>query len=175
MKTLSLLLYILILQHLPSSDHAGCIFKWIRKIRSGVASVCLEHCGRNINIEKQADFGKGHGISLGTNSNLGIRCRVRGPLEIGDNVMMGPDVEILTNAHKIESTEIEMIYQGDLPPRKVRIENDVWIGMRSIIMPGVTIGQGSVIGAGAVVTKDVPPYCIVAGVPAKVIKQRKRN
>ena len=56
---------------------------------------------------------------------------------------------------------------------KVTIGNDVWIGMRSIIMPGVTIGNGAVIGAGAVVTKDVPDYAIVGGVPAKVIKYRK--
>lgn len=173
MKTLSLLLYILLLQHLPSSDHNGFIFRWIRKIRSSVAGLCLDYCGKNANIEQRADFGKGHGISLGANSNLGIRCRVRGPLEIGDNVMMGPDVEILTNAHNIDRTDIEMIFQGDQQPRGVHIGNDVWIGMRSIIMPGVTIGQGSVIGAGSVVTKDVPPYCIVAGVPAKVIKQRK--
>lgn len=55
----------------------------------------------------------------------------------------------------------------------VTIGNDVWIGMRSIIMPGVNIGDGSVIGAGAVVTKDVPAYAIVGGVPAKVIKYRK--
>lgn len=173
MKKLSLLLYILILKYLPSSDHSGLLFKLIRKIRSSVAGVCLEHYGKNINIERLADFGRGDGISLGTNSNLGIRCRVRGPLEIGDNVMMGPDVEILTHAHKIDSTEIEMIFQGDLPLRKVRIGDDVWIGMRSIIMPGVTIGKGCVIGAASVVTKDVPPYSIVAGVPARVIKQRK--
>lgn len=56
---------------------------------------------------------------------------------------------------------------------KVTIGNDVWIVMRSIIMPGVTIGNGAVIGAGAVVTKDVPDYAIVGGVPAKVIKFRK--
>ena len=56
---------------------------------------------------------------------------------------------------------------------KVTIGNDVWIGMRSIIMPGVKIGNGAVIGAGAIVTKDVPDYAIVGGVPAKVIKYRK--
>ena len=56
---------------------------------------------------------------------------------------------------------------------KVTIGNDVWIGMRSIIMPGVKIGNGAVIGAGAIVTKNVPDYAIVGGVPAKIIKYRK--
>lgn len=65
-----------------------------------------------------------------------------------------------------------MIEQG-MRTAPVTIGNDVWIGMRSIIMPGVNIGDGSVIGAGAVVTKDVPAYAIVGGVPAKVIKYRK--
>lgn len=57
--------------------------------------------------------------------------------------------------------------------KKVCIGNDVWIGMRSIIMPGVKIGDGAVIGAGAIVTKDVPAFAVVGGVPAKVIKYRK--
>ena len=86
--------------------------------------------------------------------------------------MMGPDVVILTHTHNIDRTDIPMGDQGSLVA-KVTIGNDVWIGMRSIIMPGVKIGNGAVIGAGAIVTKDVPDYAIVGGVPAKVIKYRK--
>ena len=97
---------------------------------------------------------------------------VHGPLTIGDNVMMGPDVVILTHTHNIDTPTLPMIEQG-MRTDPVTIGNDVWIGMRSIIMPGVNIGDGSVIGAGAVVTKDVPAYAIVGGVPAKVIKYRK--
>lgn len=58
-------------------------------------------------------------------------------------------------------------------PQKLLIDNDVWIGIRSIILPGVRIGEGTIVGAGAVVTKDVPPWSIVGGVPAKVIKRRR--
>lgn len=86
--------------------------------------------------------------------------------------MMGPDVAILTHTHRINRTDIPMGQQGSLV-KEVIIGDDVWIGMRSIIMPGVRVGNGAVIGAGAVVTKDVPDYAIVGGVPAKVLKYRK--
>ena len=113
----------------------------------------------------------GGGIIIGDGSGLGVNCLVHGPLEIGNKVMMGPDVVILTHTHNIDRTDIPMGDQGSRVS-KVTIGNDVWIGMRTIIMPGVKIGNGAVIGAGAVVTKDVPDYAIVGGVPAKVIKYR---
>lgn len=97
---------------------------------------------------------------------------VHGPLEIGDNVMMGPDVVILTHTHNIDRQDIPMGHQGSRIA-KVTIGNDVWIGMRSIIMPGIKIGNGAVVGAGAVVTKDVPDFAIVGGVPAKILRYRK--
>ena len=101
-----------------------------------------------------------------------MNCSVHGPLKIGDNVMMGPDVTILSQTHIIERTDIPMGKQG-MREARVIIGNDIWIGMRSIIMPGVKIGNGAVIGAGAVVTKDVPDYAIVGGVPARIIKYRR--
>lgn len=85
---------------------------------------------------------------------------------------MGPDVVILTHTHNIDRVDIPMGKQGSRVARVI-IGDDVWIGMRSIIMPGVKIGNGAVIGAGAVVTKDVPDFAIVGGVPAKIIKFRK--
>lgn len=114
----------------------------------------------------------GRGISIGSGNGLGINCAVHGPLKIGDNVMMGPDVSILTHTHNIERTDIPMGQQG-MRVSEVVIGNDVWIGMRVIIMPGVKVGNGVVIGAGAVVTKDVPDYAIVGGVPTRIIKFRK--
>ena len=135
--------------------------------------MCFDKCGKNVNIERCADFGTGRGITIGENSGLGIECCVRGPLEIGNDVMMGRWVNIMTNSHDTSRTDIPMNRQGNLPKRKVTIGSDVWIGNRVIILPGVTIGNGVIIGAGAVVTKDVPDYAVIGGVPASIIKFRK--
>ena len=135
----------------------------------------FQDCGKNINLEQKANFGTGENISIGDNSGLGLRSYVRGPLTIGKNVMMGPEVIILTNSHRFDSLEKPMIQQGSLPLKKVTISDDVWIGTRAIILPGVTIGKGVIVGAGAVVTKDVPDYAIVAGNPAKIIRSRKQG
>lgn len=86
--------------------------------------------------------------------------------------MMGTDVIIITRNHRFDRTDIPMMEQGFEEERPVYIGNDVWIGDRVLILPGVHIGDGSIIAAGAVVTKDVPPYSIVAGVPARKIRDR---
>lgn len=166
-------LYKLLCVWMPATNNGFRISKVIRAWRSAVGGGCLDKHGKKINIEKNANFGFGKGISLGDYSGLGVNCYVRGPLEIGAYVNMGPDVRILTINHNTERTDIPMKGQGSLPPRKVTICDDVWIGARVIILPGVTIGKGSIIGAGAVVTKDVPEYAVMGGVPAKVIKYRK--
>jgi maltose O-acetyltransferase len=91
---------------------------------------------------------------------------------MGDNVMMGPDVIILTGNHVYDSRLLPMRLQGGSEDKPVVINDDVWIGARVIILPGVHIGRGAILGAGAVVTENVPEYAIVAGNPARVIKQR---
>ena len=125
------------------------------------------------NIEKEAYFGEGRGLYMGTGSGLGVNCQIQRPCHIGDYVLMGPDVVIFTMNHKADRTDIPIGAQGMTGKRKVTIGNDVWIGQRAMIMPGVTVGDGSIIAAGAVVTKDVPPYSIVGGIPARVLKTRK--
>ncbi len=87
--------------------------------------------------------------------------------------MMGPDVVILTQNHKFDRLDIPMLEQGFKDEQPVTICDDVWIGVRAIILPGVTVGKGAIIAAGAVVTKDVCEYAIVGGNPARVIKMRK--
>lgn len=173
MKLVNLILYKLIFEHLPATDGSFPCSKLIRVIRSAVARKLFDSCGKDVNIEKGADFGRGREISIGDHSGIGINCKVRGPLSIGDNVMMGPEVIILTSIHKFDDVAVPMNHQSNSEKKPVTIGNDVWIGTRAIIMPGVTIGNGVVIGAGAVVTKDVPDYAIVGGVPAKIIKYRK--
>ena len=173
MKLICLFFYYGVLQFLPATDNTYRIFSFIRIIRSAVGKYVFDDCGKNVNIEKNANFGMGIGIKIGNNSGLGINCRVRGPLTIGNDVMMGPDVVIMTNSHNFDRIDIPMNAQGSAIPKKVIIGNDVWIGTRVIILPGVTIGNGAIIGAGAVVTKDVPDMAIVGGCPAKIIRYRK--
>ena len=124
----------------------------------------------NINIERGATFGSD--LSLGDNSGVGINCEILGPCTIGNDVMMGPEVVVYTRNHEHGETDRPMRLQGYEDCRPVTIGDDVWIGRRAMIMPGVTIGNGCIIAAGAVVTKDVPDWCVCGGVPAKVISIR---
>ncbi|HQS06757.1 MAG TPA: acyltransferase, partial [Daejeonella sp.] len=116
----------------------------------------------------------GEGLKIGNNSSIGpysyIGCS--GFIEIGDNVMMSPRVSIYAENHLFDHPDLSIKEQG-VKREFVKIEDDCWIAANTIILAGVTIGRGSVIAAGSVVTKDVPPYSIVGGVPAKVIKSRK--
>lgn len=115
----------------------------------------------------------GEGLKIGNNSSIGpysyIGCS--GYIEIGDNVMLSPRVSIYAENHHFEDPSISIKDQG-VKRSAIKIEDNCWIASNSIILAGVTIGEGSVIAAGSVVTKDVPAYSVVAGVPAKVIKSR---
>jgi maltose O-acetyltransferase len=126
-------------------------------------------------VEKGANFGFGSEIEIGDNSGLGVNCFIRGQIAIGNDVMMGPDVVIITENHSFDRIDIPIRKQGYSNPEKVTINNDIWIGARVIILPGVDIGSGAIIGAGAVVTKNVPAYAIVGGNPAKIIRYRNNT
>jgi len=92
---------------------------------------------------------------------------------LGNRVMMGREVYIYTQNHNFSRTDTPMDKQGFKRELSITIENDVWIGSRVTILPGVKIGRGTIVGACAVVSKDVPLYSIVVGNPAKVVKNRK--
>jgi acetyltransferase-like isoleucine patch superfamily enzyme len=115
----------------------------------------------------------GEGLRVGDHSNIGpysyIGCS--GFISIGNNVMISPRVSIYAENHVFDSTEDTIKSQG-VKRKTVVIEDDCWIAANSIILAGVTIGKGSVVAAGSVVSKDVPPYSVVAGVPARIIKSR---
>jgi maltose O-acetyltransferase len=108
-------------------------------------------------------------LSIGCESMIGIGnyFDMAGSIRIGDRVTFGPQVMFITGSHKILGASKRA---GPMVPRPICIENGVWVGARALILPGVTIGEGAVVGAGALVTKDVPPNTLVAGVPA-VIKR----
>ena len=144
-----------------------------KKLRAFWAKRICKYTGKDINIERGALFSPE--LSLGNGSGIGIDCEVYGPVDIGDYVMMGPEVVIYTTGHKTDRTDMPMQQQGMLPRQAVHIGDDVWIGRRVIIMPGVTIGNGCIIGAGAIVTNDIPAYSVAVGVPARVVRNRKEK
>lgn len=152
---------------LPQSRHMPPA-KWIRRVWG---RMILEHVGDNVNIEHGACFTPD--VCLGDGSGIGVDCEINGPVTIGKNVLMGPEVVVYTSNHRYEDPNVPIVMQGFSPAERVVIEDDVWIGRRVMIMPGCHIGTGSVLAAGAVVTRDVPEYSIVGGVPAKVIGTRR--
>ena len=95
----------------------------------------------------------------------------RGCIEIGDYSIIGFESILLTSTHKHGSNRIPIIEQG-MYHAPIKIRENVWVGARVIILPGVEVGEDAIIGANAVVTKNIPPRAIVGGVPAKVIKYR---
>jgi acetyltransferase-like isoleucine patch superfamily enzyme len=108
---------------------------------------------------------------LGKNVNFnGMKIRGKGEVRIGDNFHSGPECIILTQIHNYEGNAIP--YDNTYIKRKVIIEDNVWFGVRVMVLPGVTIGEGAIIQAGTVVVKDVPPLAIVGGHPGKVFKYR---
>lgn len=145
----------------PSFSFRHFYYSRVMKFELGPACSVLMH----------NTFDCSRGFSIGRNSVINQWCRLdnRGGLFIGANVSVSQEVVILTADHHLNSAEFGGGTSG------VRIEDRVWIGTRAVILPGVTIGEGAVIAAGAVVNKDVAPYAVVAGVPAKFIKWRSQN
>jgi acetyltransferase-like isoleucine patch superfamily enzyme/GT2 family glycosyltransferase len=157
--------------HLPASSSRYT--RWCRTIREVLARPLFASVGKNINIEKGASFGSGARVRIGNNSGIGVNCRLFGDVSIGANVMMGPETVFLTTSHATSRTDVPMIEQGFDPPRPIVIGDDVWIGTRCTFLPGVNIGSGAIIAACSVVTRDVPEYAIVAGNPARFVRDRR--
>lgn len=111
------------------------------------------------------------GIWIGRDGLVGESCLIRGPggVTIGDQVYLSPAVHIYSSNHVFQDPDVCFIDQG-VTTEGVVIEDECWIGAMVVILDGVTIGKGSVVAAGAVVTEDVPPHSLVAGVPARVIR-----
>jgi acetyltransferase-like isoleucine patch superfamily enzyme len=130
--------------------------------------------GDEVKIGRYCTFRAGPGdIFIDEQVNFGAFNFIAGygGIEIGKYSAMGHHVVIMTYNHVFEDPSIPIRFQ-DLELNRVSIGEGVWLGTHVVVLPGVTIGDGSVVGAGSVVTKDIPPYCIAVGVPAKVIRKR---
>lgn len=134
----------------------------------------INFIGDNTHISKDAYFGSPHNIKIGSNTSINNECWMigSGGITIGDDVLIGPRVAVFTSNHNFKDSK-KLIREQGHTFKFVSIEDDVWIGYGSTILAGVTIGKGSIIAAGSVVTKNVPKYTIVGGVPAKKIGDRK--
>ncbi len=141
----------------------------------------MRHCGKDVYLRPtQSDFKGLKNLSIGDHCSIPkgstFYC-TRAEIKIGNKVIFGPHPTIITGDHRIDCigkylidvTDEDKEAKSDSP---VTIEDDVWAGANVTILKGVTIGRGSIIAAGSVVTKSCPPYSIIAGVPAKVIKFR---
>ena len=113
------------------------------------------------------------GVVLGARSQINNYAIVNGAggVAIGDDVLIGPHACVVSYAHRYRRRDITIGAQG-YRYEPIRIGNDVWIGAHAVVLAGVSIGRGAVIGAGSVVTQDVPEFAVVVGVPARVIRQR---
>lgn len=109
-------------------------------------------------------------VTIGHHTRIGLHNTIIGPVSIGNHVNLAQGITVTALNHNFNDNELRIDEQG-VSTSPVTIEDDVWIGANAVILPGVSIGTHCVIAAGAVVTKDVPPHSLVAGVPAKIIKE----
>lgn len=143
-------------------------FKTAAEIRTLISKLIGEKLDEGFNLFPPFYTDYGRNIQLGKNVFINSGCcfQDQGGIEIGDNVFIGQQVVIATINHDIHAKQRKNMF-----PASVKIRDSVWIGAHATILPGVVIGKNAVVAAGAVVTKDVPANTIVAGVPAKPIKQ----
>lgn len=167
MKKIIYFLYIAFFRYTPEIYRPYALFfPWLRKI---LVKGFVKKSGKQIRVKRNADISMF--IEIGDFSEVGSNCIIQSNTYIGNNVIMGPDVKIYTKNHRYDSLEIPIQDQGHTEERVV-IGNDVWLSANVVVMPGVRIGNHAIVAAGAVVTKDVPDFAIVGGVPAKVLKFR---
>lgn len=169
-RSFSLAVYYAVAWHLPTQPVPGWRFGYA--FRRKLVRCIFASCGEQVLVKRHAYFGEGGTLVVGDRSQLGANCRIDHDVVIGADVLMGPDVVVMTAAHAFEDRDRTVREQGAQERRAVVIGDDVWIGTRVIVMPGVSIGRGAVIGAGSVVTRDVPEYAIVGGAPARFIRYR---
>ena len=109
-------------------------------------------------------------VTIGDHTRIGLHNTIIGPVTIGSHVNLAQGITVTALNHNFEDSD-KLIDEQGVSTTPVTIGDDIWIGANAVVLPGVTIGAHSVVAAGAVVTKDIPPHSLVAGVPAKIIKQ----
>ncbi|MBI9070046.1 MAG: hypothetical protein JEY94_00515 [Melioribacteraceae bacterium] len=169
MKKIALVFYYLIASKLPNSFFP--LGKFLNGLRIWAVGKILP-LGKNCKIQPNVYIGSGNNIKIGENCQINENVRII-DTEIGNYVMIAPNVQLLGGiTHEYSDVSVPMMLQKEKYKGKIIIEDDVWLGVNSVIIAGVKIGKGSIIAAGSIITKDVEPYSIMGGVPAKKIKSR---
>jgi acetyltransferase-like isoleucine patch superfamily enzyme len=138
----------------------------------------LIRMGKSASISPDAIFSNPDRISFGHNIHIGSRTHIwagpsTGRITIGDDVLIGPDVMITAASYRFDDgspVTSQVMDEGD-----INIGNDVWLGAKVVVLPGVSIGAGAIVGASAVVSKNIPDFAIAVGIPARIVGQRKRT
>lgn len=173
-KIFWLIVYYGFAKHLPKST-VPIVGAMAKALRRSCAKHLFAQCGSGFNLEQGAYIGNGRNFYVGKNVGIGkdFVCHSR-IVTIHDGLLMAENVLFQGGGHSFADPDKPIGSEPDEGPTPLEICGDVWIGARAIILPGCKrIGAHSIIGAGAVVTKDVPDYAIVGGNPAKVIRMRK--
>lgn len=151
----------------------GHIIYFIARLRAGLWGLLLKKIGSNVDMLNGVVIMSPQKVEIGHDTFLNEFVRIGGQngVKIGNFVQLSQNVSLISENHKYSNPRFPIKKQGYFG-KNIVIEDDVWIGANTVVMSGVTVGQGAIIGANAVVTKNVRPYSIVGGVPAKFIKYR---
>lgn len=169
-KKIYLFLYYSVIQYLPMQPFPG--YKLFYTVRLFFVKKIIIECGEKIIVKNKCYFGNGSRLTVGDRTQLGQNAKLGGKISLGNDILMGPDVVMMATSHAYDRIDIPINQQGSEEDQEIFIGNDVWIGTRVIILPGVKVGNHSIIASGAVVTKSFDDYSIIGGVPAKLIKKR---
>ena len=154
----------------PLYQHRGKRSKIYRSVRMDTPPYRKFSLGDYSVVESYSCINNAVGdVVIGDHTRVGLHNTVIGPVTIGSHVNLAQGITVTALNHNFSDKNLRIDEQG-VSTNPVTIGDDIWIGANAVILPGVTIGNHSVVAAGAVVTKDVPPHTLVGGVPAKIIK-----
>ena len=170
MHKLKLIIYYLFIQKLPHSRLWGGFNSLRRWYMASVLRVMPNDA--NSKFENEIYISDAKQLTIGNHVRINENAFFQGDISIGNHVMIAPGVAIYTVAHRHDTIETPMVQQGTTESKKVTIGNNAWLGRNVVVLPGITVGEGAIVGANSVITKNVAPFTIVGGVPAKLIRKR---
>lgn len=153
----------------------GAVVHYFRKLRHAVRLRSRLKLGTNIHFGSSCILSPPNMLSIANDVSFGRRVLVEVDLVVGSDTLISSFVCFVGNDHSFDDPDSTVYWQGRNPPSRVILEGDNLIGVGAIVVGNVTIGRGAIVGAGAVVTRDLPPGMICVGVPAKPIKPRWGN